>query len=114
MTAALRTWKRDVQSRGLDKSIPKEGVILPYLHTSIQLHVRLDAQENQLLYYNVHIAIGLMLQYYEGIPAGTAGVPLSEIRVLDGYFLEGYVTLTKIPCGRSLGFHRIGEGASTA
>ena len=114
ITAALRTWKRDVESRGLDNAIPKEGVVILYLHTTFQLHVRLDAEENQLLYFNVRTALGLMLHYYENMPPRSGGVPLSEIHVLDGYFLEGSVTLTKVPCARGLRFHGNGEGSSTA
>ena len=102
---------------GVDTSLPMEGLVWKHPPTLYELHVSHPGDSNQLLYFNVFRALGVMLDYYNTFPknVGTI-VPLSEVHVVEGFVLKGFITLTgkDTACGQAIHLDATGQLAPYA
>ena len=89
--------------KGIRTPVPADGLVLgsgtPM--AQIELVVQQEGDKN-LVFSNIRGALQEMLAFYDGQTTGL--LPMSEVHVLNGFYLEGYVTLsgTSATCGQPI------------
>ena len=104
MIVILRDFRAQAIKKGFSTPVPPDGDVFTYLERlNIDLHITQEGDKN-LIYGNVEAAVNAMLDEYGKITSDE--VELMEVHVLDGFYLEGYVTLMKrgFGCGDVVGF----------
>lgn len=80
-------------AKGLRNPIPPEGLVLDAGSATIQVQLVVSQEgDRNLVYNNVRGALQEMLNYYNS--QTTDLLPMSEVSVSDGFYLEGYVTMS--------------------
>ena len=88
----LDTWADEITDGGIATPVPPEGLVLDHFPTVLELRVSQQGDKD-LLYTNVRGAIHSMIDFYNSQRSELA--VLSEVHVLDGFYLEGYVTIAE-------------------